>query len=85
VKVSVRLGEPLWRQVKAKEITLELPERATVGDMLQVLSYRYPALKSYLLADEVPLTIIVADELVGPDTLLAEGTEAMVFMAIAGG
>lgn len=85
MRVSVRLGEPIWRQVQTKKISLELREAATVGDMLQALKDGYPALNTYLCADEVPLTIIVADDLVSPDSLLADGAEVMIFLAIAGG
>lgn len=85
MKIKLRLGEPFWRQIDTRQIILELPEAATVGEMIRALKEAYPALGSYLLGDEVPLTIIVADELVHLDTVLAEGAEAMIFMAIAGG
>lgn len=85
MKVTHRLGEPFWRQINARQITLDLPEAATFRDMIQALKDAFPALASYLLGEEVPLTVIVADELVQLDTVLAEGAEAMMFMAIAGG
>src|SRR3989304_1850532 len=44
VRVTVRLGDPLWRQIGERELQVDLPDAASVGDLLGHLAGAYPAL-----------------------------------------
>ena len=83
--VTVRLGEPLWRQVNAKQIVLTLPAGASVADMLSRLAEEHPALAEYLQSDELPPTVFLAGTVAAADTPLADGDEPMLMWAAAGG
>jgi hypothetical protein len=36
MNITVRLGEPLWRAVETKELSLDLPTGSTVADLQHV-------------------------------------------------
>lgn len=42
--ITFRLGEPLWRTVGKREVTVEIPSSATVGYALTALADAYPAI-----------------------------------------
>lgn len=44
VKVTVRLGEPLWRRVGKRRLTLEVPSQADLEQVAVALARRYPEL-----------------------------------------
>ncbi len=52
VHVTVRLGEPLWRLVGERRLTLSLPSGGSVADVLEALVRRAPALR--VLYEETP-------------------------------
>ncbi len=85
MRVHVRLGEPLWRQVNTREVELELPSGAVVGDMLEALGRRYPELQSYLVEAEVPPTVFLADAMADLTTPLYDGARPTLIWAAAGG
>ncbi len=85
MNVTVRLGEPLWREVGARELTLDLPEASCVADLLAHLSQAFPSLRPWLSGDEVPPTIFLGDAVADPQTPLHEGSRPMLGWALAGG
>ncbi|HEX9675552.1 MAG TPA: MoaD/ThiS family protein [Anaerolineales bacterium] len=85
MRVTVRLGEPFWRQVSARELTLELPAGATVGLLLDELARSYPALKQALQDEDLPTAVFLGDQLAGPESPLSEGAHPTLLWAMAGG
>lgn len=85
MKVNVRLGEPLWREVGARELTLDLPETSCVGDLLTRLALDFPSLHPWLCGDEVPPTVFLDDAVADPQTMLHDGARPMLAWALAGG
>ncbi len=85
MRITVRLGEPIWREVDRREVAVELPEGATVADLLEALGGRYPALQSYLTGADTPATVFLGDEIAGPDAPLTEDSEPLLAWPLAGG
>jgi len=73
MQVTVRLGEPFWRQVNAREVTVELQSGATVGLLLEELARVYPDLKQALQDEELPPIVFLGDEMAAPDSPLSDG------------
>jgi molybdopterin converting factor small subunit len=42
MRVSLKLGDPLWRAVGKRELTLDLPDGSSVDDALGALASSYP-------------------------------------------
>lgn len=40
--ISLKFGDPLWRTVGQRQLNLDLPDGATVGDALTALASAYP-------------------------------------------
>jgi hypothetical protein len=85
MNVTVRLGEPLWRQIGKREVEIELPDSARVADMISQLAARFPALHPWLDGDEVPPTVFLDETVADPQTLLHEGDRPLLAWALAGG
>lgn len=85
MRVTVRLGEPFWRQVSSKEVTVELPTDATVGVLLDELARTYPALKQALQDEDLPTAVFVGDELASNETALSQDSRPTLLWAMAGG
>jgi hypothetical protein len=85
MQISIRLGEPYWRQIDKKKVDLELPAGAQVKDMLRLLGEQYPALQTCLTDEELPPTVFLGDGLVSETTQISDGDEPTVLWAIAGG
>jgi xanthine dehydrogenase iron-sulfur cluster and FAD-binding subunit A len=85
LKITVTLGEPFWRQIEAKEVTLELKAGATVADMIKALEKRFPALETFLTQADLPPTVFLGDELANPETPLTEDAKPMLIWALSGG
>jgi hypothetical protein len=85
VKISVRLGEPYWRHIEAKRVSLELPEGSRVNDMLRVLGEQYPVLQPCLNDAELAPTVFLGDALVSESTRISEGDEPAILWALSGG
>jgi molybdopterin converting factor small subunit len=85
MKVTVRLGEPLWRQIGERETEIELPEPARVGDLVSHLAARFPDLRPWLDGDEVPPTVFLGEAVADPETLLHDGDRPLLAWALAGG
>ena len=85
MRVTVRLGEPLCREIGQREIEIALPESASIADLLEVLADTHPALRPWLDGEEVPPTIFLDEKVADPATPLHDGARPMVSWALAGG
>ena len=85
MKVIVRLGEPLWRQVGQRELEVELEPSACVGDLVAHLEAAYPALRPWLDGAEVPPTIFLDEAVADAATPLVDGSRPILSWALAGG
>lgn len=85
MKIDVKLGEPFWRQIGRKRVTLDLRSGASVQDLINTLGTLHPELKDYLDEAEVPPTIFLNDEIVNMDTTLNEGDCPTLIWAVSGG
>ena len=85
MKVTVRLGEPLWRQVGRREVEMDVPASTRVCDLLGEVATAYPALRPWLDGSEVPPMVFLDEVVADPATLLREGARPMLTWALAGG
>jgi molybdopterin converting factor small subunit len=85
MRITVRLGEPFWRRVGAKQVEVDLPTGATVGDLVTHLSEQYPALREALQDSDLPPTVFLEDEIAEAQTPLSEGARPVLVWAMAGG
>lgn len=85
MKIDVRLGEPFWRQIGEKQVSLELQTGDSIRDMINELVAQFPVLQEYLNQAEVPPTVFLNDEIVQMDTSLHEGDCPTLMWAISGG
>lgn len=93
MQVTVKLGEPLWRAIGHRELTIKLGDGPqTVGDALAALFRTNPALAEEMRPHDdgfVPYSVFLDGQQVRGgetvETLLSEGAELRVCMAIAGG
>jgi molybdopterin converting factor small subunit len=83
MKVNLRLGEPFWRAVGERNLVVELPDGATVGDLLTLLQGRYPALAAEM--EEAAPQVVVGDEVAGTAVTLANDAAVYLLWPIAGG
>lgn len=79
--ISVRVNGSLVEKLGASRLTLQLPQEATVGDLVNELGQRRPE-TSDLLARAVAVTEGKHIEL---STVLSDGQEVALLMPIAGG
>ncbi len=85
MKIVVKLGEPLWREIGEKQVTLDLQLDATIEDLISELADQYPALQEFLDQAEIPPTVFLADELVNCETKLKERDSPTLIWAVSGG
>lgn len=79
--LTVRLGEPYWRQAGLREADFDLSPGATVRDLLGAVEARFPS----LLQGDVPPTVFIDDRVVENGEPLRDGAAATLVWAIAGG
>jgi len=85
VHVVVRLEEPLWREVGAREVSLDLPEGSRVGDLLRQLAQTFPPLRPWLEGEEVPPLIFLDEAVADADVALRDGARPILAWPLAGG
>lgn len=90
--VEVHLYGPFQEPVGERELTLELPADATLGDAIDRLAGKYPALEDRLLEDGELVRSAIATrnqqsvrQLGGLDTELSEGDVLRFAPPIEGG
>lgn len=81
MNVNVRLFASLRELVGQGQVSLELPEAATVAVLHQHLSQEYPAIRPYLET----LACAVADEYVPGDYRLHDGDDVALIPPVSGG
>ena len=81
MQIHTRLSGELVSSIGKPRLTLILPDRATVGDLLETLCQEYPDSASRLQAT-VP---IILGRHVTPSERLTDGQEVAFLLPIAGG
>ena len=94
MRITLKLGEPLWRQVGQRTLRLDWTEEsATVAGVLRDLEARYPTFGAVLRGTDsrldTPYNLFVNDHLVRWDavatTPLHDGDTLYIFLPIVGG
>ena len=98
MKVTVRLGEPIWRTVGQRRVEIEAPgEELALPELVERLEAAYPKLREELGAagDADPtsldyhFTFFLKDRMVKPNDMATErvgdGEEVMIVLPMAGG
>ncbi len=91
--IEVKMGDPLWKVVGQRQITLELDDGATVADALAHLQTAYPNFRATLKAGGtqlgVPFNFFVNRKLVKEEDLtnrkLKAGDTLHILAPIVGG
>lgn len=83
MKVEVRLAEPFWRSVGQRDLQLELGKNANLGDLLDILQKKYPALNAEM--EEETYHLFINDTENGLNASLQEGDRVHIVWPIAGG
>ncbi len=81
MNISVKLFAGLHELIGEREVRLELPEGATVGDLRERLSSRYPAIAPFLGT----LVCAVNEEYMPSEHCLCEGDEVALIPPVSGG
>ncbi|MFW6098052.1 MAG: MoaD/ThiS family protein [Chloroflexota bacterium] len=79
--ISVRVNGSLVEMLGASRLTLQLPQQATVADLVQELSRRHPQTTD-LLARAVA---VAGGKHIEPSTVLTDNQEVALLLPIAGG
>ncbi len=91
MKITFKLGEPLWRAAGKREVAVELAAPASVDAALNALAAAYPKMAQELhgAQSEFYYSLFVNDRLVvfaqRDKTLLKEGDTISLFLPLAGG
>ena len=96
MEITIRLGEPLWRKIETRRLTLNFPEpHITLSEALQHLVARYPGVRDDLDPDRnrnphtVPYNLFVNQRKVPWDridqTILNDGDKLALFLLVVGG
>ena len=81
MRVSVRLFAVLRDRAGVSELTLEVPDGATVAEVAEALAARFPAVGEYLRH----VAYAVNREYVQAGTKLTDGDELAVIPPVSGG
>ncbi len=81
MKVSIRLFAGLHELLGQRDVTLELPETATVADLRDRLAEQYPVVTPYLST----LICAVDDEYVPSEHTLRDGDDVALIPPVSGG
>lgn len=79
--IHVRLGEPYWREARARHLDLDLGPEATVQELLAAIELQFPA----LLQGDIPPTVFLGEAVVEASAPLTDGAAVTLVWAIAGG
>jgi hypothetical protein len=85
VKVTIHLGEPLWRAVGKREVELDMAEGATVADAFAALAQAYPLLGSELGHAEMQPATFMQDAEALPEAPLSAGAKLYILWPLSGG
>lgn len=79
--ISVRVNGSLAETLGASRLTVQIPQQATVGDLVTDLARRHPATAD-MLARAV---VVTGGKHIEPSTVLSDNQEVALLMPIAGG
>jgi len=79
--VSVRLYAGLREMAGARDIEMELPDGATIGELRDVLGERYPVVRAFLPT----LVCAVDEEYVPSEHRLRDGDHVALIPPVSGG
>jgi sulfur carrier protein ThiS len=85
MRVVVHLGEPFWRSVGQRELSVALHAGATVFDALASLAQQYPALAADLHNHEAQPALFMNDEAAVPESPLVDGAKLHIVWPVSGG
>lgn len=91
MRVTVKVGEPLRSAVGSRKVALELPDGATVADLLSSLAYRYPGFRHEFYEREIdlPYALFLNDDQIKlaevEKTPVSDGDTLFIFLPVAGG
>ncbi len=91
MRVTVKVGEPLRSAVGSRKVVVELPEGATVADLLSSLAHEYPGFRHEFYEREIdlPYALFLNDGQIKLDeveeTPVEEGDTLFIFLPAAGG
>ena len=99
MKVTVRLGEPIWRAVGQRRVEVEGPgSTCTLAELVERLEAAYPSVRAELRGDgagngsdgmDWHFTFFLQDRIVKPADMAEErvgdGEEVMIVLPMAGG
>jgi hypothetical protein len=85
MRVTVHLGEPLWRAVQQRFVELNLPAGALVADALAALTRCYPTLVDEMEDPEVSWVCFVGDDQAERASPLSEGVTLHLLWPLSGG
>ena len=98
MKVTVKLGEPVWRVVGKRKVEIEAPgSELSLPELLERLEATYPRLREELAsgvgnggdAVDYHFTFFLHDRMVKPADMVGErvgdGEELMIVLPMAGG
>ena len=83
MQIIIRFGEPFWRAVGERNLTLEVAPGITAGFLVEHLCHEYPALSKELL--EAPPHIFINEEPAQEETHLEDGALIHLVWALSGG
>ncbi len=81
MKVNVKVFAALREELEGSELSVELPEGATLTTLLDQMGVRYPILKKYAPA----LHFAVNRKYASGNPILREGDEVALLPPVAGG
>lgn len=85
MNVTIHLGEPFWRAIQSRSVSLPLADDARLADALSALVERYPALFADLSNAEAQPALFVGDEMASIDSRLSEGASIYIVWPASGG
>jgi hypothetical protein len=96
MRITVKLGEPLWRKVGQRRLELELPgEQASAAQALAALAARYPGIRDEVLPDgssaqeRLPYHLFVNHHKIpwgqAGQVMLRDGDQLVLFLIVVGG
>ncbi len=93
IEVTIRFGEPLRKAVGARRVTLHLPEKATLADLLTRLAATYPGFEAAFRGDDLgranPYVVFLNGRPVTgpnfPHTSLHQGDVVHIVVPVVGG
>lgn len=85
MKVKVRFFSILRECVRNDEFMMDVPERTTIGGLLNVLKEKWPRLTELERAEGLPIIVMLNGNNVGYGSMLKDGDEVALLPPVSGG